>query len=53
VIASSTVSVWADEIKLHNGDRLTGEIAKMEDNILALHTDYGGEMKLIGRKWSV
>jgi hypothetical protein len=37
-------SAGADEINLRNGDRLTGEVVKMEDNILTLKTDYG-EMK--------
>ncbi|MGH7230104.1 MAG: DUF481 domain-containing protein [Nitrospiraceae bacterium] len=30
---------------MRNGDRLTGEVVKMEDNILTLKTDYG-EMKI-------
>ncbi|MBI4003132.1 MAG: DUF481 domain-containing protein [Nitrospira defluvii] len=37
---------WADEVYLLNGDRLTGTIVKMEDGILTLQTDYGGEMKV-------
>ena len=36
----------ADEVLLSNGDRLSGEILKMEDGILSLRTDYGGEIKI-------
>jgi putative salt-induced outer membrane protein YdiY len=39
-------STWADEIKLRNGNNLTGDVVKMEDNVLTLKTDYGGEMKI-------
>jgi putative salt-induced outer membrane protein YdiY len=35
----------ADEVMTRNGDRLTGEIVAMEDNILTLDTEYG-EMKI-------
>ncbi|MCC2640379.1 MAG: uncharacterized protein K0S45_792 [Nitrospira sp.] len=37
---------WADEVHLLNGDRLTGTIVKMEERVLTLHTDYGGEIKV-------
>lgn len=37
---------WADEVYLLNGDRLTGTIVKMEENVLTLQTDYGGEIKI-------
>lgn len=37
---------WADEVHLQNGDRLTGTIVKMEERVLTLQTDYGGEIKL-------
>lgn len=37
---------WADEVYLLNGDRLSGTIVKMEDSILTLQTDYGGEIKV-------
>lgn len=36
----------ADEVLLANGDRLTGQIMKMEDGILSLQTTYGGEIKI-------
>ena len=39
-------SAWADEVYLLNGDRLTGTIVKMEENVLTLQTDYGGEIKI-------
>ena len=44
------LSLWlatpaaADEVYLQNGDRLTGTIVKMEDNLLTIQTDYGGEI---------
>ncbi|MCS6319083.1 MAG: DUF481 domain-containing protein [Nitrospira sp.] len=37
---------WADEVHLQNGDRLTGTIVKMEEKVLTLQTDYGGEIKI-------
>ena len=40
----------ADEVYLLNGDRLTGTIVKMEENILTIQTDYGGEIKVDWKK---
>ncbi len=40
---------WADEVRLRNGDRLTGTIVTMEEGILTLNTAYGGDLKL---EWS-
>jgi putative salt-induced outer membrane protein YdiY len=37
---------WADEVHLLNGDRLSGTIVKMEEGVLTLQTDYGGEIKI-------
>ena len=37
---------WADEVYLLNGDRLTGTIVKMQENVLTFQTDYGGEIKI-------
>jgi putative salt-induced outer membrane protein YdiY len=45
VIGWTPAPTWADEIEVRNGDRLTGEVVKMEDNILTLNTKYG-EMKI-------
>jgi putative salt-induced outer membrane protein YdiY len=36
----------ADEVLLSNGDRLSGQIVKMEDDVLTLRTNYGGEIKI-------
>lgn len=36
----------ADEVRLRNGDRLTGEVVNMEGGILKLRTPYGGDLKL-------
>jgi hypothetical protein len=45
VLCLVPVLAWADEVVTRNGDRLTGEILTMEDNVLSLHTEYG-EMKV-------
>ena len=50
------LSLWlatpasADEVYLLNGDRLTGTIVKMEENLLTIQTDYGGEIKVDWKK---
>lgn len=36
----------ADEVRLKNGDRLTGEIVKLEEGTLTLKTSYGGSLAL-------
>lgn len=38
----------AGEVRLKNGDRLTGKIVKMEGEVLVLKTDYAGKISL---KW--
>ena len=43
VIASA---VSADEVHLHNGDRLTGTITAVAEDVLTLSTDYAGELKV-------
>jgi putative salt-induced outer membrane protein YdiY len=45
LIALTPLSTWAGEVLTRNGDRLTGDIVTMEDNILTLDTEYG-EMKI-------
>lgn len=40
------LSAGTDEIHLRNGDRLIGEIVKMEEGSLLLKTAYAGEVKL-------
>ena len=42
--------VWADEVQLTNGDRITGTIVRMEEESLVLTTSYGGEIRL---NWNV
>ena len=42
--------VWGDEVKLVNGDHITGTIVRMEDESLILRTTYGGELRL---DWNV
>ena len=41
-----TAPAHADEVLLTNGDRLTGQVVKMEDGVLSLKTTYGGEIKI-------
>jgi hypothetical protein len=41
-----TTCSYADEVQLNNGDRLTGVVVKMEDGVLTLKTDYGGEIRI-------
>ncbi|MDY6974369.1 MAG: DUF481 domain-containing protein, partial [Thermodesulfobacteriota bacterium] len=54
VIACVLFTVWtcrvslADELQMKNGDRLTGAIVKMEDNILLFNTSYAGDIQI---KW--
>ncbi len=38
----------ADEVKMKNGDRISGAIVKMEGGSLIINTDYAGELKI---KW--
>jgi putative salt-induced outer membrane protein YdiY len=38
--------VWSDDVSLKNGDRLTGEVVKMQEETLILKTTYGGEIKI-------
>lgn len=42
-------SVIADEIRMKNGDRLTGEIVRMEKDLLIFKADYAGER--LGIDW--
>jgi putative salt-induced outer membrane protein YdiY len=37
---------FADEVILHNGDRLTGDVLRQEGSELLLMTDYAGEIKI-------
>jgi putative salt-induced outer membrane protein YdiY len=48
LLFSPAFSAEADEVRLANGDRLTGEIVRMEKGILLLKTTYAGEVQL---KW--
>lgn len=42
-------TIHADEIHMKNGDRISGEIIKMEKNILGVKTKYAGEVQI---QWS-
>jgi putative salt-induced outer membrane protein YdiY len=39
-------TAWADEVVLKNGDRLSGDVVKMEEASLTLKTTYAGEIKI-------
>jgi putative salt-induced outer membrane protein YdiY len=39
----------ADEVRLENGDRITGKVVQLENGILVLDTGYAGEVKI---QWS-
>jgi putative salt-induced outer membrane protein len=41
-----TTTMWADQVTMTNGDRLSGTIMKLDDASLVLKTDYAGEVKL-------
>jgi putative salt-induced outer membrane protein YdiY len=41
--------VWADQIRLKNGDILTGEVVKKESDKVVFRTDYAGELEI---SWS-
>ncbi|WP_031499987.1 DUF481 domain-containing protein [Bryobacter aggregatus] len=39
-------TIWADEVKMKNGDRLSGQIVRLDDKDLLLKTDYAGDLKI-------
>ncbi len=41
-----TESVFADEVRLKNGDQLTGQIVRMMENKLIIKTTYAGEITI-------
>jgi putative salt-induced outer membrane protein YdiY len=46
VISGVSVWVWAGEIRLENGDRLTGEIIKMDGEVIIIKTVYAGKLEV-------
>jgi small nuclear ribonucleoprotein (snRNP)-like protein len=38
--------LWADQVILNNGDRLTGTIVKSDEKDLVFKTDYAGELTI-------
>lgn len=44
VIVCAVSALFADQITLTNGDRLTGTIVKSDGKELTLKTDYAGEV---------
>ncbi|NIQ37003.1 MAG: DUF481 domain-containing protein [Proteobacteria bacterium] len=41
-----TTTVLADEVRLRNGDRITGQIVRMEKSFLTLKTSYAGDVRI-------
>ena len=39
-------AVFADQITLKNGDRLTGTVVKSDGKVLVLHTEFAGDVTL-------
>jgi putative salt-induced outer membrane protein YdiY len=46
VVAGLSSFLFADQVTLKNGDRLTGKIVKSDGKTLVLHTDAGGDVTL-------
>ena len=46
LVLGLSTPAWPDEVHLINGDRLSGTVVRMEDGVLTLQTDYGGELKI-------
>jgi len=44
--SSSSLLLFADQVTLKNGDRLTGTVVKSDGKTLVLHTDAGGDVTL-------
>ena len=39
-------AVFADQVTLKNGDRLTGDIIKSDDKVLVLKSEFAGEVSI-------
>ena len=50
LVLADVYDVRGDEVRLTNGDRITGTIVRMEEESLILKTSYGGEIRL---DWNV
>ncbi|HSM76290.1 MAG TPA: DUF481 domain-containing protein [Bryobacteraceae bacterium] len=46
VLATAPASLWADQVTMKNGDRLTGAIQKSDGKTLTLKSDYAGVLTL-------
>jgi hypothetical protein len=44
VLLSASSSLFADQLILNNGDRLTGTVVKSDGKVLVFKTDYAGEL---------
>lgn len=49
LVAAFAPAALADEVYISNGDRLSGEVLRVVDKMLALKSDYAGEVNI---KWS-
>lgn len=46
ILAAISTAVFADQVVLKNGDRLTGNIVSKRGNTLTFNTSYAGELKI-------
>jgi hypothetical protein len=45
-VLALAVCCFADEVKLKNGDRLTGTVTRLDEKELTLKTDFAGDLKI-------
>lgn len=46
LLAMSVTNIFADQITLKNGDRLTGKVIKQDENKIILQTEFAGEITI-------
>src|SRR5262245_20789784 len=46
LLLSQALAVWADELVMSNGDRISGTILSKDDLTVTIRTDYAGEVKV-------
>ena len=46
VLLVFSASLWADEVKLKNGNQLSGQITRLDEKELTLKTDFAGDIKI-------
>ena len=51
LICCCCMALYAEQVTLKNGDRLTGTIVSVSDKKLVLKTEHAGEFSLTGTRW--